>query len=65
LIKIDGEVSGGFFFTDRGGFNCSAYQHPRRDKYTVAGEKKRYKLFFFKACIYKLFEELRRKSNKK
>jgi hypothetical protein len=37
------EKFGGFFFTDRGGFNCSAYQHPRRDdkyKYTVAGEKK-------------------------
>jgi hypothetical protein len=34
------EKFGGYFFTDRGGFNCSAYQHPRRDKYTVAGEKK-------------------------
>jgi hypothetical protein len=21
-------------------FNCSAYQHPRRDRFTVAGEKK-------------------------
>jgi hypothetical protein len=49
------EKFGGFFFTDRGGFNCSAYQHPRRDdkyKYTVAGEKKLYKIFVFKACIY-------------
>jgi len=39
------------FFTDRGGFNCSAYQHPRRDKYTVAGEKKLYSIFFFKAVF--------------
>jgi hypothetical protein len=40
----------GFFFTDRGGFNCSAYQYPRRVIATVAGEKKRYGVFFFNAC---------------
>jgi hypothetical protein len=40
----------GFFFTDRGGFNCSAYQYPRRVIVTVAGKKKRYELFFFNGC---------------
>jgi hypothetical protein len=40
----------GFFFTDRGGFNCSAYQYPRRVVATVAGKKKQYELFFFNGC---------------
>jgi hypothetical protein len=41
----------GIFFTDRGGFNCSAYQYPRRVIIvTVAGKKKRYELFFFIGC---------------
>jgi len=30
--------------------NGSAYQHPRRNRYTVAGEKNGYEIFVFKSC---------------
>jgi hypothetical protein len=42
----------GDFFSLIGAISIArAYQHPRRNnnEYTVAGEKKLYKLFFFKA----------------
>ena len=52
-------VKPGDFFSLIGAMlTARAYQHPRRDdnKYSVAGEKKLFKLFFFKARSYFLIE---------
>jgi hypothetical protein len=51
LKKMKGK-SGDFFSLIGAMRTARAYQHPRRTKYTVAGEKKLYKLFFFKARFY-------------
>jgi hypothetical protein len=46
------EKSGDFFSLIGALSNARAYQHPRRNnRYTVAGKKKLYELFFFNACV--------------